>query len=154
MQAPVVTAARSWLGTPFHHQGRMKGVGVDCIGVVVGVCRDLSLMSHIQDANGAPRPITDFDQTAYAREPQGKLLEQNLDAFLDRISADSIEPGDVALFVMAKHPQHVGIFGDYVGGGLSLIHAYESTGRVCEHVFNDKWRRRLTSAYRFRPEAF
>lgn len=26
----VVAEARSWLGTPYHHMGRLKGVGVDC----------------------------------------------------------------------------------------------------------------------------
>lgn len=25
-----VAEAITWLGTPYHHQGRVKGVGVDC----------------------------------------------------------------------------------------------------------------------------
>ncbi len=25
-----VQEALTWLGTPYHHQGRIKGVGVDC----------------------------------------------------------------------------------------------------------------------------
>ena len=25
-----VQEALTWLGTPYHHQGRVKGVGVDC----------------------------------------------------------------------------------------------------------------------------
>ena len=33
----VVAAAREWLGTPFHHQARLRGVGVDCVGLVIGV---------------------------------------------------------------------------------------------------------------------
>jgi cell wall-associated NlpC family hydrolase len=30
IRAAVVAEARSWLGTPFHHQGRVKAAGVDC----------------------------------------------------------------------------------------------------------------------------
>ncbi|HLN23832.1 MAG TPA: NlpC/P60 family protein [Patescibacteria group bacterium] len=29
-RAAVVAEARSWLRTPYHHMGRVKGVGVDC----------------------------------------------------------------------------------------------------------------------------
>ncbi len=28
-----IAAARTCLGTPFHHQGRAPGVGLDCIGL-------------------------------------------------------------------------------------------------------------------------
>ena len=31
----MIAAARACLGTPFHHQGRMPGVGLDCIGLVI-----------------------------------------------------------------------------------------------------------------------
>ena len=40
----VVTAAREWIDTPFHHQARLKGVGVDCVGLVIGVARELALV--------------------------------------------------------------------------------------------------------------
>ncbi len=30
-----VRVARSYIGTPFHHQGRLPGVGLDCAGVIV-----------------------------------------------------------------------------------------------------------------------
>ncbi len=35
----VVRTARTWLGTPYHHQGRLKGVGVDCAGLLIGVAQ-------------------------------------------------------------------------------------------------------------------
>lgn len=31
----ILGAARSMLGTPFHHQGRLPGVGLDCAGLIV-----------------------------------------------------------------------------------------------------------------------
>ncbi len=39
----VVRVARTWLGTPYHHQGRVKGAGVDCAGLSVGVAKELGL---------------------------------------------------------------------------------------------------------------
>jgi cell wall-associated NlpC family hydrolase len=39
-----VTEARTWVGTPFKHQGRTKGVGVDCLGIVLGVAEELDIV--------------------------------------------------------------------------------------------------------------
>lgn len=32
-------AARQWIGTPFHHQASLMGVGCDCLGFIRGVYR-------------------------------------------------------------------------------------------------------------------
>lgn len=37
----VIELARTWLGTPYHHQASLKGVGADCVGLVRGVYREL-----------------------------------------------------------------------------------------------------------------
>ena len=37
----IVTAARGWLGTPYHHQASVKGVGSDCLGLIRGIWREL-----------------------------------------------------------------------------------------------------------------
>jgi NlpC/P60 family putative phage cell wall peptidase len=39
--AVVVAAARDWLGTPYHDQASVKGVGCDCLGLVRGVWREV-----------------------------------------------------------------------------------------------------------------
>jgi hypothetical protein len=39
----LVAEARRWLGTPFRHQGRIRGEGVDCIGLVLEPARALGL---------------------------------------------------------------------------------------------------------------
>ena len=36
----IVEAARGWLGTPYRHQGSLKGWGADCLGLVRGVWRE------------------------------------------------------------------------------------------------------------------
>src|SRR5215207_7343246 len=33
----IVAAARGWIGTPYHHQASVKGVGCDCLGLIRGL---------------------------------------------------------------------------------------------------------------------
>jgi hypothetical protein len=40
----IVAVARSWHGTPWRHQGRLKGVAVGCGGLIIGVGRELGLL--------------------------------------------------------------------------------------------------------------
>ncbi len=37
----IITAARAWAGTPYHHQASVKGVGCDCLGLIRGLWREL-----------------------------------------------------------------------------------------------------------------
>lgn len=49
----IAAQARTWLGTHYHHQGRLKKSergkgGVDCIGLIIGIIDELG----IQDGDG------------------------------------------------------------------------------------------------------
>ncbi|HKT90179.1 MAG TPA: NlpC/P60 family protein [Candidatus Sulfotelmatobacter sp.] len=46
-RAEVVKTAKSWLGTPYHHMGRIKGVGVDCAMFPLEVYREAGLIGDI-----------------------------------------------------------------------------------------------------------
>lgn len=41
MSDTVIRIAREWIGTPYHHQQSLKGVGTDCLGVLRGIWREL-----------------------------------------------------------------------------------------------------------------
>jgi len=105
----IVASARTWVGTAFHHQARLKGVGVDCIGVVIGVARELGLV--------APG----FDVLAYPRVPDGRDLMDL--AALHMTRTTEMRAGDVVVIRFGGDPQHFGILSDYRHGGLSMIHA-------------------------------
>lgn len=49
-----------------------------------------------------------------------------------RISQRDMQPGDVLVVAIERDPQHMGIVGDYRHGGLSLIHAASTPGKVIE----------------------
>lgn len=116
-RADVVREARTWLETPYGHQHRAKGELVDCAGLVIGVARALGLV--------AP----DFDVTGYAPTPDGTSLLAECDRFMDRIALSELRPGNVLVLKFDKDPQHLGIVGDYMHGGLTLIHAYGLAGK-------------------------
>jgi len=138
----IVREARTWLGTSFHHQGRIKNVGCDCIGLVVGVVHELDIPSL--DGNGK---LSQHDNTNYGRMPDGKSLKAQLDRFLNPISLKDIQPGDILLLKFEKEPQHVAIISDYHGSGLGMIHCYAQSRKVVEHRLDDLWKDRIISAY-------
>lgn len=126
-----VTAARGWLGTPFRHQGRLCGHGVDCIGLVAGVARALGLAVE--------------DRADYPRTPDGVSLQAALAVHLVPVAATAARPGDVLLFRIRRLPQHVGILTE----AGTMVHAYAGAGGVVEAALTDWWWRRLVAVYRF-----
>lgn len=124
--ADVVRVARSYLGTPFHHQGRLPGVGLDCAGVVICAARELGVVAE------------DFDITGYARTPDGASLIGWCREYMDEVSREDMRPGDVLCVAWESMPHHLCVLADYRHGGLSIVHAMDSTdkrkrGSVVEH---------------------
>ena len=133
-RAEVVTIARQWLGTRWLHQGRLKGVGVDCVGFVAEVGRECGLLSVQEAAN-------------YKRRPDGSLRSK-MDAYLTPIDKRDLQPADVVLMAFGGVETHVGMVGDYPAEGeLSLIHAYVTARKVVEHRLDPTWRQRIAAAY-------
>jgi NlpC/P60 family putative phage cell wall peptidase len=132
----ILSAARSWLGTPWRHQGRLKGIGVDCGGLIIGVGKELGLL--------------DFDTHAYGRIPDGQKLRALCAEHLVPNPGSEIAPGDILLMRFTRHPQHLALVGDR-GEPFSLIHAYADAGICVEHGADPTWRRRIVAAYSFKP---
>lgn len=144
----IVAQARTWLGTKFHHQGRLKkteahGGGCDCIGLVVGVCQELD----IRGEDGLP--IWRDDHQDYGRVPDGVLFKAAIDAHALPINTGDIKPADVLLFKFRNYPQHIGIVSNIGNKNLGLIHCYAGARKVVEHHLDDQWRGRIVQAYRF-----
>jgi cell wall-associated NlpC family hydrolase len=134
IKADIVTEARSWIGTPWRHQGRSRD-GIDCAGLVILIA---------QRVGGI-----DFDKTDYPRQASDETMLALCARFLAPVR--ELQPGDVAVFAF-ENQRHIGIVGDYVFGGLSLIHAYAlAPRRVVETRLDGKWLARMRGAFRF-PE--
>jgi len=129
-KARFIGAARSCLGTPFHHQGRAPGLGLDCIGLVV---------TSLSAAGIAVR-----DRRDYAPRPDGTALEAALVAH-GAVRVETARTGDILLFRYDQRPQHVAIVTD----AGAMIHSFAPAGRVVETSIGLYWQRRLCGVYRF-----
>jgi NlpC/P60 family putative phage cell wall peptidase len=125
-----IAAARACIGTPFHHQGRRPGIGLDCIGLVVVA---------LQAAGIAVR-----DRVDYGRRPDGKSLTEALAAH-GAAPVEEIAAGDVLLFRYDGQPQHAAL----ATSEDAMIHSFAPAGKVVETPIGAYWRRRLVGAYRF-----
>ena len=139
MSAPItrdmiVAEARTWLGTPFQHQARLKGVGVDCAGVPVGIARALKL--PYADAQG------------YSRIPSQGQFRGVLAACLDVIDLADVQPGDLMSFAWRSEEQHIAVVSQL--NPLRLIHAWQAIGQCVENDFDAIWQQRLRGCWRFR----
>lgn len=126
----IVKTAREYLGTPFKHQGRLKGIGIDCAGLVICVAKELGL--------------TTFDHQAYGHLPHAMMMQNHCDEQMTRIPIEDAKPGDVYLMAFHKEPQHLCIITD-----IGIIHAYAQVRRCVEHGINEMWQGRVKRAYRY-----
>ena len=127
----IIAAAREFLGTPFRHLGRLPGKALDCAGLAVSVALALGLEVD--------------DREAYGKTPANGLLEAMLDVQpgLRRVFR-APQAGDLLLMRFNGDPQHLAIC-----AGETIIHAWQTVGKVVEHRFTDLWQSRVVRVYEF-----
>lgn len=126
----VAACALELVGTPFRHQGRQPGRGLDCVGVVLAAL----------ERAGAPFrwPV------AYRFDPDPDLLLEALGAGFAPCAVP--EPGDVLAFRLDgpdSGPKHVGI----ACGPGRMVHVYGRTSRV-RLESTSSWAPKLHSIWR------
>ena len=145
----IVAAARGWLGTPYHHQASLKGVGCDCLGLIRGLWRELLG----DEPETLPAYTRDWGDVT-GSEPLLAVARRHL---LPLASVDLALPGDMLVFRMqAGVAKHAGVLTDGSFDALSrsahlecsghFIHAVEELG-VTEVALTRWWRRRLVAAF-------
>lgn len=134
----IIAAARTWVGTPYHHQASLKGVGCDCLGLIRGLWRELY----------GPEPVALPPYTRDWGDATGS--ESLMDAgcrHLTRLGeVRAARPGDVLVFRMRDSgvAKHAGI----LVADDRMVHAQEEVG-VSEVELGRWWRRRLVAAFSF-----
>jgi cell wall-associated NlpC family hydrolase len=114
-RADVVSEALSWLGTPYHHQGRIKGVGVDCAMLLADVYHVCGLIPHID-----PRPY-----------PPDWHFHRSQERYLGWVRQYAHEvvtplPGDIAVFQFGRCVSHGAIVVEWP----TIVHAYVHQGCI------------------------
>jgi len=148
----IVAQARTWLGTKYHHQGRLKKSargpgGVDCLGLIIGVVAELGLQ------DGDDNPLSQADEFNYSMYPERGRLVRSISKHLKQVPIEKMAVGDVLLFKTFNDPQHVGLLSRYPNSGeLGLIHCNSSAGKVVEQPLSLTWIKMLTHVYRFKKK--
>lgn len=135
----IVAAARGWIGTPYHHQASLKGVGCDCLGLVRGIWREL--------VGEEPEELVPY-RPDWAEAGGGERLLAAAERHFRPVPAEVAGSGDVVLFRWRAHlpAKHCAI----LARPDSMIHAHDGAA-VAEVAFTPWWRRHLAGAFRF-PE--
>ena len=177
VNARVLAIAGTWIGTPYRHQGSVKGVGCDCLGLVRGIWRELY--------GAEPQAVPAYAPDWAERAGEERLMAAARQHFVDVPSFEESLPGDLVLFRFRPHlaAKHAGIlarlpreageprdrgrgdggcdWGGTCGGNRSddhprgpppdaFIHAYEQSS-VTLSALVPGWRRKIAGIYRF-PE--
>lgn len=135
--AAIVATARRWLGTPYHHQAAVRGVGCDCLGLVRGVYAEYAGF-HPE----APPPYAPDWADSDGRETMLEAATRHLVA----CPADDLTAGRVAIFRL--RPQFVAKHAAILTSSISMIHAIEG-GPVAEVALSAWWRRRIAAVFAF-----
>lgn len=134
-RADIVAEARRWIGTPYHHQASVCGVGTDCLGLVRGVWRAL----HGAEAEAAPAYTRDWAE-ATGVETMLAVARRHL------VEREHAQPGDVIVFRYRAHTvaKHVAI----LATPAAMIHAIERIA-VAEVPLTPWWRRHTAGVFSF-----
>ena len=137
----MLVEADSWIGTKYVHQGKVKGLGVDCAQFVAAIVR--SSGRKIQIAEN------------YGREEDGVLLMATLAEYGDFVPTNQMAPADMIAFCHISQrqkdkPRHLALVREIVPRTTFIIHA--SALGIRRHRINTWWRDCIHSVWRLRPE--
>ena len=130
----VCEVAKTYVGTPFHNLGRVKGIGIDCVGIILGVAKELKIKLVIHDE------FKFFNR----RTRQRPLLDYMDEQFI------KIEKREVGSIVVSwynrntKEPSHLGIVTE-----VGLVHTHGNLGIVIEEHWSPKWTTLISGYYRY-----
>ena len=134
--ADFVAAAEGMIGTPFHHQGKIPGVGLDCVGLIYCAAR----------AAGFRVPLEFEDERGYSKAINHGRFIRAMRRRFDELGADSIpSAGDVPVLWKSRRgrAQHCGV----IDSDGRLIHCTDERGVIRQH-YGDFWRARTIATFR------
>ncbi|HWK45134.1 MAG TPA: hydrolase [Stellaceae bacterium] len=125
-RARIVAEARSWVPTPYHHHGDLKGVGVDCAMILVRVYGAVGIIPPID-----PRPYP-VEWHLHRSEERYLGWVKRYGYELDGTRDGPPRPGDLALYRFGRCFSHSAIVIDWP----LVVHAYIRGG--CQYAEGDQ----------------
>lgn len=133
----IAIEAESWVGTPFRHQGRIKGRAVDCAHFVALVAIGAGL-------TGIEIPHN------YRPQEDGAVMLQLLDKYLVGVRTVDRSRGHILVFCDdlrrdVDTPRHLVIVSEITKATTYIINATEQGVR--RHRIDSRWEKRLHSTW-------
>lgn len=124
----VLDEAATWRGTPWHHNARIKGVGVDCAQYLAAVYHASGIIEEVAPREYAADWALHRNQELFAAE-----------VLRHAVPVDEPGPADVVLYKVGRTFSH----GAIVVQWPNIIHACRERGMVCydegdSGLFNDR----------------
>ena len=120
-RAAVVDEAMTWIGTSYHHHGRIRGVGVDCAQLLCAVFEKIGLVPPIDPGN-------------YPVDWHLHRSEEVFSEWMAKLAKPCVQRppalGDTILFRFGRTFSHGSI---YVGDS-TVIHAYIGRGVILSRL--------------------
>ncbi len=137
-RSDVVESAVAWIGTPYHHQASVRGIGTDCLGLVRGIWRE-----HY---GAEPEPVPNYTRDWAEAFGSEALLDASARHLVLRGQGLPIRAGEVLLFrsALGAPAKHVGVALD----ATAFVHAVDGRA-VVRSLFSAWWKRRLVARFDF-----
>lgn len=145
-----VAVARTYLGTKFKHQGRLRGIAIDCVGLLVCVGRECGLEIE--------------DHLDYDSKPNAAILRAAIERCCDEVTKRDhrtgavlpaiARPGEIILFRLDSEKPETAVHAA-MRTPCGILHARGEVdvARVVEHGLTEGWRSRADSVWRYRSPA-
>jgi cell wall-associated NlpC family hydrolase len=122
--AKVIAEAKTWIGTNWHHQGRIKGAGVDCGMFLLEVYERAGIIGHV-----IPPP--------YPADWHMHRNEEKYLAFVEKfcVQVDEPKPADIVTYRIGRCISHAAI----VIKWPLIIHSVIGQGVVMDDAIANVW---------------
>ena len=138
LETDIVNYAREWIGTPFHLQAQVKGVGVDCCNLVEYSLRNAGVIKPVKFGAYNVRDTSQIGNIML------RQLKESINDEFDLIQVKDISAGDIIMFSYSnKQLMHISI----ATSDNTHIQASEIYG-VSENLIEDAYFKRISQIYR------
>lgn len=135
-RAAVLRVASSFLGTPYVHAGRVKGVGVDCLTLLAEVYMEAGLVERV--------PIPNYGADWHLHRAE-QLYMNGLLKYMRETTKP--KPADIVLWQFGRCYSH----GAIIHSWPQVIHAYVKARCIVENVNCALWLKYLKDGKTLRP---
>jgi len=136
----IIDEAISWLRTPYHSEGRVKGGGVDCGMFILEVFERCGLIEHVE----VPHYPCDWHLHRSEQKYLGWVQQ-----YCQEVTKREPLPGDIILYQYGRCISHGAIVVNYP----KIIHSYIGLGVIYADNEQGELLKRQRAIYSYWPES-